>query len=193
MDPSPGPSGPKTGSVTTAKNTVRNTAKTESTSRTSLESKETSIIREMRKELDILRDLAKRVKAEGVREGIERVYSLFGHLSANRNEQKAGPRAPAPQETPAGVQKALGELRTDLVELVRDSQAKILEAFTAERSAEVAPESNPTWSEVTRRQKKTWQSAPAPTALSGIHEIRTLGTRKAPDKRATRARPPLYW
>jgi len=125
----------------------------------------------LRKEIDTLRELSKRVKAEGVREGIERVYSLFGHLTVNRNEQRTCGRAIALQEQPANMQKALGDLKTDLVGLIKDSQASILEAFTNQRALETprneehdvavdrftgtgdASRPLPAWAEVVRRGK----------------------------------------
>jgi len=53
-----------------------------------LETKESSLYKDLRKEIDSVRDLAKKVKTEVVRESVNRINDIFGgKLTINRRER----------------------------------------------------------------------------------------------------------
>lgn len=84
-----------------------------------LENKEASILREMKKELEGLKEIYKKVKAEGVKEGIDKVGSLFSQLVNNRGERITLRQAQAAQKV-AGA-----EVAQNLEALRRDFMCKI--------------------------------------------------------------------
>jgi len=86
MDPSAGAGGTKMSAALKASVTPPTSHK--SVTLEGLEARETNTLTEMKKEFSILRELSKKVKAEGVKEEIEKLYGFFNTLLANRSERR---------------------------------------------------------------------------------------------------------
>jgi len=161
-----------------------------------MESREASIYQEMKKEILNLRELAKKVKAEGVKEGIEKVQALFSMLAGNRNERRALRQAPPNASkdhelTRKDVAAMLNETKDNIVGAIRGlfaeapaaagenkSTEAILEAIAEVKTGLGSQNSDPPWSEVVRRRKTANLAKVAP---------KTIQTSAKP---TTRARPP---
>jgi len=81
----------------------------------------------MKKELESLKESAKKVKADRVKEGIDKLYSLFALFLNNKNEQRAV-KNKQEQQQPEQIDKAIGELRSEVSTVVKETEKKILEA-----------------------------------------------------------------
>ncbi|VVC46433.1 Helitron helicase-like domain, partial [Cinara cedri] len=136
-----------------------------------LEQKEKSLFKDMKIELEALKEVAKRSRAEGIKERIDSVASLFSALARNRSEQRSvaatAPIGPPPvedesavtalrrevRESNAQIMKTLGELRSQAVASagsgnIRDKVKGALAEFTT------ATAEGPTWTEVMKRNAR---------------------------------------
>lgn len=94
------------------------------------DAREDFIIREIKKETDAIKEVVKRVKVEGVKEGIEKISALLNLLVGNTNKRRTmGRQSIEQQQQPIDVRKALDEVKKDVSDLVKESKDRILGAI----------------------------------------------------------------
>jgi len=97
------------------------------TSLQSLEQNESGILRQMRKELNTLNELGKKVRTEGVKEAIGKVHGLFNLLTVNKNEQRLAKVDIDHHEPQNSLNESVDALREEL----RNSNKRILTALAS--------------------------------------------------------------
>jgi len=145
----------------------------------SLDNKEIFLCVEIKKELSKLLELTKKVRTEGVKEGIDRVHDLFTKLVNTKGETKMLRKAVVPD-----FKKEIADLRCDVVAMLAESRISIVESIrgvTGDRpgtAADLGPSEvatlkseileaiagvktglpirnpEPSWTEVTKRRPK---------------------------------------
>jgi len=123
MDPYAGAGGTKMSA--TLKASVTPPTRHKSVTLEGLEAREINTLMKMKKEFSIFRELSIKVKAEGVKEGIEKLYGFFNTLVANRSER----RMLRPVQTPTpDLKKEMVDLRGDVAAMLRESHRSVVEA-----------------------------------------------------------------
>jgi hypothetical protein len=177
-----------------------------------IESRETSILKEMKKEVEALKEVSKRVKAEGVKDGIDRVGNLLIHLINNRSERVASRQAQKLQRGDGpDLARRIDSLREDILARVNQTSEKIINATKDIVGNQVVPTPGgasevmkddilkaiadvksgleaPAWTEVVKRSKRNNQAQPAPKNDNQT----TASTRNRPPTNSckSRVRPP---
>jgi len=126
----------------------------------------------MKLELDNLRELSKKVRTEGVKEGIDKLGGLFNLLLGNRKEKKAASAIPTPPQPLTDVSVPLShDLTTELISAIREATSANRESATVviEALGQIRNEANrfgansqrantetdaSPWSEVVKRDKR---------------------------------------
>jgi len=100
-----------------------------------LETKESTLYKELKKEIDNVRDLAKKVKAEGVKESIEKTNEIYGKMAISRRERSVLKLATKP-DTGRDIGEVVGTLseylktKTDRVETSQDNVLAAIDGIT---------------------------------------------------------------
>lgn len=118
---------PTSGSATkSASQSGSVTASAKIPERSGFETKENSILNDLQKEVEALKEVSKRVKVEGVKNGIEKISSLLTLLVEHKNKRNAVSRLSLGQDSTIEVNRILGEFRMEVMEIVKESQETIL-------------------------------------------------------------------
>lgn len=163
---------------------------------------ETQILKDLRKEVDALREASKRVKAEGVKDGIEKLSSLLVLLTENKRKRNAENRLSSGQMSSEAI---LEEVKEEVLDKVMESQGRILEAIGKlmpreseavsavsvdidEGKKKTVNETNsgkvPSWSEVVGRRRR--KNVISEEEVTKEHTV----TASSGKKRPLRSRPP---
>jgi len=174
----------------------------------SLEDREMSIIRELKKELENLREIGKKIKTAGATESIDKLLALHNHLVANRNDRKAFKQAAAAKEATAtninlniermtkvittkvessramiveainGIAEKTRTTELKSISLEEGCKSEILEAITDLKAGIAARETETQWSEVVR--KKRPRDPTKGETLVKLPDIKPRGHRSRP-------------
>lgn len=174
-----------------------------------LDARDLALHAELKKVLAGLAEMAKKVKAEGVKDMIEKVTGLFGMLEENRLKRRAYNKRAVDMLAPAVVTRELESLRGYVAATVKESQdsiigalkdsmsnftssgpspqtdvvamkSDIIEAITEMRT-HVAQSKEPSWTEVVKRRSTILESTPKPPVkLKSASLKRTVSRARTP-------------
>jgi hypothetical protein len=152
-----------------------------------LEQEEKSLFRELKNEIDNLKELGKKVRVEGVKEGIDKVSRFFNFIVANKNEQRAAglaltdsPCLASPTDNHGAITDAIEGLNKRLVnqEAVLNKLAEAI-ADKCDKGRDAGGQTS--WSEVVKSKSK---------GIAESNSLKTAGyAPTAPLRKGIRIRP----